>query len=122
MKGALLLALALLLSGCGASALEPELFSVDFTNARYPVMLSRATSCRGRPIRGTSGVVAKRSAYGTEKRWNVMGASAQVAAQVQGNDTCVQIERVVFRATHAAIWAVEDKSEQELSIEGSVSP
>ena len=112
--------LALLLSSCG-SALQPDLFAVDFVNARYPVMLSRASSCVARPIAGKSGIYSERFDNFEATKWNMMGASAQVASQVGATDKCVQIERVIFSARHEGV-GVGQKSELELRIHASVSP
>ena len=116
MKVVLLSALVLL--GC-ASELPPNLFAVDFVNARYPVMVSRAINCDGRAVNAKSGIYSSSSRTLETKLWNVVGASEQVAHEVQPDDQCVQLENIVFRAL---IARSAGRSERELSIDASVGP
>jgi hypothetical protein len=122
MRCALLPALfGILLSSCGSSALRAELFSVDFIGAEYPVMLSHAPTCAGRPVAGKSGEYAKNSQQSWERRWNVVGASEQVTQQLDRDARCVQIDRVVFSARTERAW-VRAEQDAELTINGSAAP
>lgn len=113
--------LGLLLPGCGSSALQADLFSVDFVAAPYPVMLSPGTACAGRPIQAKSGDYSSSNQHYWERRWNVVGASQQLAHQVNASDTCVQIDRVAFDAKIE--WGFgPHKLDKELTIDASVAP
>jgi hypothetical protein len=96
------------------------LFTVDFVDAAYPVMLSPESSCKGHPVQGKSGTYSTRSKYYREEHWNVWGASEQLASQVGGNDKCVQLEQVVFGANIEWGWG-QHKLEEDLTLNGSVA-
>jgi hypothetical protein len=109
----------LLLTGCGPSALRAELFSVDFVDASYPVMLSPTPSCAGRSVQGKSGSYSTSSKYYSSERWNVMGASEQLSRQVGWGHACVQINQAVFSAEIK--WGFTHELDEELTIDGAVA-
>lgn len=118
MKGAWV---ALIFAGCGAPVLPQDLFTVDAANAEYPVMLSHAGRCAGRPIRAKSGVAEASDQHQWEEGWSEHSASSQFLSQVALDEKWVQVERVVYSARNVTRWASRDQV-RELSVEGVACP
>lgn len=117
-------------TGCGAPVFPKELFTLDASEADYPVMVSKAPAKdRGRTIEAESGthLAHSSSTYGygntrvtvttTEHGQSEMPASQKFVTKVRRSDNWVQIDAAVFVAEDFAGYGYSS-ADRALGLQG----
>lgn len=128
-----LVAVALLSSGCAPARFPKELFTVHGQGADYPMMMSRTPhDSRARVIHSESGTHFSQSSRSystanatvtittTETANSEMPASEKLMAQVRRNDGAVFVEHIEFFADDFAGYGFSS-ADRKLSIQAEVS-